>query len=222
MKKRNPVIDELRQQYIDLLPEIKLVAQELKTRIKSALLPLVKQLKSPAGLEVKVRIKDCESAIKKLRKKKEGVFDPENDYSLLELDDLVGARVLTFMNSTLVKANKLIKGEFKKWKADHKAVKKGAKKSQKRKKEKPLWLKYKGKCNARDRIKAEVQLCPMLIGYFGDVEHSAIYKPAPELKNIDTIDAVLKAKDGVYTALQYFEKIVEDEYRKAPKTSAGK
>lgn len=215
MTRRNPVIDDLRQQYIDLLPELKLVSQELETRIKSALLPLSKKLKSPARLEVKVRIKDCESAIKKLRKKNEGHFDPEMAYSLLDLDDLVGARILTFMNSTLVKSKKLILQEFKKWTPDHMVKRKKGKKKGKR--TKPLWLKYKGKCNRSDRVRGEIQICPMLIGYFGDVEHSAIYKPSPELRNIDTINAVINSKAEVYDALLRFERIVEAEYTKAPK-----
>src|SRR5260370_37238084 len=143
MTKRNPIVDKLRDEYFEILPEIQLAAQELETRIKCALLPLMKKLKSPARVEVKVRVKDCESAIKKLRKKNEDIFDPQGNYSLLDLDDLAGARVLTFMGDTMVTADKLLKDEFKDWKADHKKVKnpKKGKRGRQGKNEKPLWLK---------------------------------------------------------------------------------
>jgi len=215
VKKRNPIVDELREEYIQILPEMRLAAQELETRIKSALLPLTKTLKSPARFEVKVRIKDCESAIKKLRKNHEEIFDPEMSYSLLELDDLVGARVLTFMDNTMVKANKYLKAEFQGWKADHKKMNHDKKRRKSRKrKEKPLWLKYKGKCNRNDRIKAEYQICPMLIGLFGDVEHSAIYKPAAALRGIETVEEIKDSKEEVYKVLRNFEKLVEEVYMK--------
>jgi hypothetical protein len=45
--------------------------------------------------------------------------------------------------------------------------------------------KYIGICrNVNARIKAEYQVVPMLIGLYWDVEHSAIYKPAPAMKTL--------------------------------------
>lgn len=206
MSERNPVVDALREEYIQLLPEMRLAAQELETRIKNALLPLTKTLKPPARVEVKVRIKDCESAIEKLRKKNEGILDPAESYSLLALDDLVGGRVLTFMDDTMIQADNYLKVEFKGWKADHKTIDDGG--------GQPLWLKYKGKCNEKDRINAEYQICPMLIGLFGDVEHAAIYKPGAALKGIETVEEIKDCKEEVYKVLRNFEKLVEEVYTK--------
>ena len=45
----------------------------------------------------------------------------------------------------------------------------------------------------------------MLIGLFWEVEHSAIYKPAPSLKGIAESEDMKKLKTGVERALSRFE-----------------
>jgi hypothetical protein len=47
--------------------------------------------------------------------------------------------------------------------------------------EESLALKYFGYCTASDRIRAELQIVPMLTALFWEVEHSVIYKPSPRL-----------------------------------------
>ncbi len=47
-----------------------------------------------------------------------------------------------------------------------------------------LALKYCGYCPASRSVTGEYQIVPMLTGLFWDVEHSAIYKPSPELRGV--------------------------------------
>ena len=54
------------------------LASRLKTQVEYSLLPIVNTLTAHESLIVKVRVKDCVSAIDKLRRREPGgVFDPE-------------------------------------------------------------------------------------------------------------------------------------------------
>lgn len=91
--------DRLRKQYFELLPEIRRVAWHLETVIRFRTLSIVDQLKPYEQLVVKSRVKEYESAVRTLRNKQEGnVFVPEKaeEYSILNLKDLAGVRVLVF------------------------------------------------------------------------------------------------------------------------------
>jgi hypothetical protein len=66
--------------------------------------------------------------------------------------------------------------------------------------------KYSGKCpDTSSRIQAEYQVVPMLIGLFWEVEHSAIYKPAPALKGKAESEPMKNLNAGVIDALSRFE-----------------
>lgn len=41
-------------------------------------------------------------------------------------------------------------------------------------------FKYHGYCGTNANVRGELQVVPMLIGLFWEVEHSAIYKPSPK------------------------------------------
>lgn len=95
------VEDQLREEYFDLLPEIRRVAEHLEVEIRYRLLPFSHELESFEQIVVQSRIKHCESAIMSLRRRRhhgqEGaVFDPDQAYTLTELRDLAGVRVLAF------------------------------------------------------------------------------------------------------------------------------
>lgn len=55
----------------------------------------------------------------------------------------------------------------------------------------------------------------MLIGLFWEVEHSALYKPAPQLKGIERYPEMKARRSGVYSAFvaleQEFEILVHPE-----------
>jgi ppGpp synthetase/RelA/SpoT-type nucleotidyltranferase len=88
--------DRLREQYFELLPKMTRVLQSFTTEIEYLLRLIRKDLAPHETLVVKSRIKDCGSAIDKLRRREPGgVFDRDmpDKYSLLALRDLVGSRV---------------------------------------------------------------------------------------------------------------------------------
>jgi len=94
----------LREEYFDLLPDIRRVVDELETEVKHCLVPISLRLDKYERLVVTSRVKGCESALDSLRRGQEGAtFDsgrPEL-YSLDNLNDLAGVRVLAFPPSRL-------------------------------------------------------------------------------------------------------------------------
>jgi len=67
--------------------------------------------------------------------------------------------------------------------------------------------KYNGYCSSTDQIRAELQISPMLIGQFLDIEHSAIYKPPPELE--DAKPLMRDHTNAVFAAFQAFDAELE-------------
>ena len=103
------VEDRLREEYFDLLPDIRRVADELEAEVKHCLVPVSLRLDKYERLVVTSRVKECESALDSLRRRQEGAtFDsgrPEL-YSLDNLKDLAGVRVLVFPRSRLAEADR--------------------------------------------------------------------------------------------------------------------
>jgi hypothetical protein len=62
------VEDRLREQYFDLLPDIRFVAEHLETKIRHCVLPASARLDNYEQVIVKSRIKECESALDRLRR----------------------------------------------------------------------------------------------------------------------------------------------------------
>jgi hypothetical protein len=70
----------------------------------------------------------------------------------------------------------------------------------------PLVPKYSGyHKEASDRVRGEIQIVPMLIGLFWEVEHSAIYKPSLRLKGAAPHPEMKRRASEVYKALRAFE-----------------
>lgn len=93
------VEDRLREEYFQLLPQIRRVAGQLESQINYHLLSIVNELEEYEQLLVKSRIKECESAVDALRRRQEGAtFDNDGTtrYTLTSLNDLAGVRVLVF------------------------------------------------------------------------------------------------------------------------------
>jgi ppGpp synthetase/RelA/SpoT-type nucleotidyltranferase len=108
------VEDRLREEYFDLLPEIRRVAEHLEAVIKYRLLPISRGLDRFEQITVKSRIKDCESAVDALRRRQEGAtFDPDSvhGYTLKGLRDLAGVRVLAFPRSRLQEIDVVLQEE---------------------------------------------------------------------------------------------------------------
>jgi hypothetical protein len=171
------VEDRLREEYFDLLPEIRRVTEYIEAVIKYELLATLQQLRKFEKLVVRSRVKECESAVEALRRRQEGaIFDPDHaeDYTLKTLKDLAGVRILAFPHRRLTEIDVALREPFEKWTPDPVLGEEGEQ----------LAFKYWGHCPASYSITGEYQIVPMLTGLFWDVEHSAIYKPSPELRGI--------------------------------------
>ena len=168
--------DRLREEYFDLLPDIRRVVWYLEAEIRYHTRQVLHKLKPYEQLIVKSRVKECESAVKALRRRQEGgTFDPDKPegYSLLDLPDLAGVRVLVFPRGRLIEVDGQLRAIFVDWTSDPVPDEQGA----------MLAHKYIGKRpNVSREIQAEYQMVPMLIGPYWEVEHAAIYKPAPTVK----------------------------------------
>jgi hypothetical protein len=103
--------------------------------------------------------------------------DRADSYSLTALNDIAGVRVLAFPRNRWIEADKNLRSRspFSSWNSD--PIPAGDESSE------PLAFKYYGYCSRNSQVRAELQIVPMLIGLFWEVEHSAIYKPSPELKS---------------------------------------
>lgn len=198
--------DRLREEYFDLLPEILRVVWQLEAEIRFYTLHILHDLKDPEQLLIKSRVKDCESALKSLARRRglslpgsEGRrFDPEvpEKYSLLSLEDLAGVRVLVFPKRRLSQVDSALQSHFHNWTSkpvldDKKAI---------------LAPKYYGICaSASQRVMGEYQIVPMLLGLFWEVEHSAMYK----FKAVAGSKEMKKLRTNVEGSLSRFEDGVE-------------
>jgi len=189
--------DRLREEYFQLLPEIRRVAGQLQSEVNYHLLPIANGLEPHEQLIVKSRVKECESAVDALRRRQEGAsFDNDQParYSLAKLKDLAGVRILVFPRQRIIQVDRALRGIFGSWAADPVAAE-----------EQLLALKYHGFSAASQRISGEYQIVPMLTGLFWEVEHSAIYKPAPQLMRVARSLTMQRRSKEVADALKAFE-----------------
>ena len=192
----------LREEYFDLLPDISRVAEQLRAEIQFHTLSISLRLGKHEQLVVKARIKECNSAIDKLRRKQEsGDFDRSNpqQYSLTSLHDLAGVRVLAFPRRMLTEIDEALQSRFLSPNWTPRPV-------FNKETDEVLAFKYHGLCpEASVRVQGEYQIVSMLTGLFWDVEHAAIYKPAPGLKRIKGDKKMNDRTSAVYQALTAFE-----------------
>jgi hypothetical protein len=142
-------------------------------------------------LVVKSRVKECESALNTLLGPKEGrTFDPAKaeGYSLSQLPDLAGVRVLVFPNRRLVQVDEVLRDRFADWTSKPIPYGSGLAKAPK----------YFGCCNEISRdIRCEYQVVPMLLGLFYEVEHSAMYKFRPAANSTDMLNRRTNVEDSL-------------------------
>ena len=193
--------DRLREEYFGLLPLARKLCEELEAKIKFALIQTKKSLKEYERIEIRTRIKDCESAVDALKRRQEGsIFDtsfPEK-YTLTELKDIAGVRILVFPKSRIDEIDEHISRALPNWNPDPIPTYDSSSSF--------LGLKYYGLLDPDIGLFAEYQIVPMLIGLFWEVEHAALYKPRPELKAISASFEMREKRDAVYEALDEFEK----------------
>jgi ppGpp synthetase/RelA/SpoT-type nucleotidyltranferase len=191
--------DRLREEYFQLLPEIRRVAGQLQAQVNYHLLPIANALEPHEQLTVKSRVKDCESAVDALRRRSHegGTFhkDRPSQYTLANLKDLVGLRILVFPRKRIIEVDTALRETFQSWTADHVTDDE----------DHVIAWKYHGYCNASERIRGEYQIVSMLTGLFWEVEHSAIYKPAPRLRSVARSLVMQQRSKEVFDALKAFE-----------------
>ena len=202
--------DRLREEYFDLLPEVRRVAEQMEAKIRYHLLPTLRRLAKFEQVVVKSRIKECESALQSLRRRQEGATfasDLAGEYTLSELPDLAGVRVLAFPRTRLVEIDEVLRPVFPGWTFDPVRGDRGE----------TLAFKYRGYCSeASSRVRGEYQIVSMLIGLFWEVEHSAVYKAMPQLMGVARdLDMQGRTQD-VLTSLTAFEVEFERTREEAP------
>ncbi len=206
--------DRLREQYQQLLPELKRDREKLEIEIRHALLPLQDNLQRHERIEIVSRIKDCDSAIKKLRDSQEAkLFDPNRRYSLTTLNDLVGVKVFVFPRKRLRQVDAILRVKFTNW--DYDPFKKDGER---------LGYKYIGEVTARHGFRVEYQVVSALAGKYLEVEHDAVYKPGHSYSNMGDHDSIRQAREAAFAALTHFDKVFEQtlaDYEKAASEAAA-
>jgi hypothetical protein len=107
---------------------------------------------------------------------------------------LAGVRVLAFPRNRLDEIDAALRKTFPRWKADPISGAGGQA------------LKHWGYCRPASKLVfGEYQVVSMLTGLFWEVEHSAIYKPAPHLKDVVESLSMQERARVVLEALDEFE-----------------
>jgi hypothetical protein len=210
MDSSRTVEDRLRAEYFELLPDIRRTLLETETRVRRDLLEVSLALERYERVLVTSRIKECDSAVDALRRRQPlGLFVAERalEYSITALPDLAAVRVMAFPERRVADAHEALRETLSGWKAD--PVPSGDTESI------PLALKYFGKWSPDAYITAEVQIVGLLIGLFWEVEHSAIYKPNPNLHGVVRSNSVIQRRDEVLGALQAFEAAFDEAIKNA-------
>jgi ppGpp synthetase/RelA/SpoT-type nucleotidyltranferase len=199
--------DRLREGYFVLLPEIRRVVEQLEAEVRYHVLPISRGLETYERMVVKSRIKECESALDALRRRQEGAtFDRDRPglYTLAHLNDLAGIRILVFPRSRLTEVDEALRNRkpFTSWNSD--PVEDDGELTA---------LTYYGYSKASEKVKGEYQIVSMLTGLFWEVEHSAMYKPAPTLKGVTRSLEMQQRYKEVLKALKAFEQEFEASVR---------
>jgi hypothetical protein len=203
------VEDRLREEYFLLASEIKRVLHQLQTDVSYLLLPVTLELKHHERIHVEARAKDCDSAINALRRREEArQFDEDapTRYTLTSLPDLAGLRVMVFPKSRLEDVHAIVRARYAEWSSD--PVKTGTPPRFR------AW-KYHGFCSTSSRVRAELQIVPMLTGLFWQVEHDAFYKPRdPVLAGAANKPVIRERTECVYDAFDELEDVLERELQR--------
>jgi len=212
MTESRTVEDRLREEYFKLLPDLRRTLFALDSDVRRHLLPIIINLKPYEQVRIASRLKECESAVDALRRRQEGGgFDPDTpeSYSLSALRDLASIRVLVFPSQRIDYVHGALLPLLTDWKSDpvRGIDPEGP----------PLAPKYYGRCaSGGTTVTAEIQIVPSLIGLFWEVEHSALYKTAPELQGVMRLSRMKDRRNSVYSALRDFEIEFERVIRDSP------
>jgi hypothetical protein len=200
------VEDRLREQYFDLLPAVRRVLEHVEAEVRYRLLPVSRSLRRFEQVIIESRVKGCESAIEALRNRQDfSTFNLESaeGYTLASLKDLAGVRILAFPRNRVREIDGILRDAevFRSWTSDPVL---GAD-------DKTVAFKYWGYYGpASTEVLGEYQVVSRLTGRFWEVEHSAMYKAAPTLK--DAVEAP-RMQEQYRSVLREIAKF-EDEFER--------
>jgi ppGpp synthetase/RelA/SpoT-type nucleotidyltranferase len=207
------VEDLLRAEYFDLLPRIRLTTEEIEAEVRHLLIPILRNLESHERIVVRSRVKDCESAIGALLRRRPE-YDASHEVSaaegLITLKDLAGVRILAFPKRRVIEIDEVLRSRFGHWAPDPVPPVPGTANS--------LALKYHGFCQCSG-VCAEIQLLSLLTGLFWEIEHAALYKPSERLRELQISERMQTHYAEVIRTLSSFEQEFEAiATRKSPGT----
>lgn len=112
--------DYLRDEYSSLLPQIRVCAEELEAEVRHLLIPINRHLDRYERIVIKTRIKECESAIASLERRKNWsrMRTRQPCPSLTALNDLAGIRILAFPKRLVLEIEDALHVRFTDWVAD--------------------------------------------------------------------------------------------------------
>lgn len=144
--------------------------------IEHALIQLRLEKKPWERIEVVARLKDFNSALNKLRERKEGnILEPSASFNIL--NDMAGLKIKVFPNDYLRRVEDIIISLFPSAEADHEPTNIDSDYGN------VIRLKYFVTLDTAYKIntKFEIQIVPFILDAFMDIEHDIIYKPDPRL-----------------------------------------
>ncbi|HCE5426388.1 TPA: hypothetical protein NHH99_001086 [Legionella pneumophila] len=155
--------DKLKIEYVDLEDKLYQLMKKVEFRYTNILEELLFNEEKYKKIEICSRVKTCLSSIASLRRRQEGgEFDDNIKYSILDLKDVIGVRIAVFPHDLLKIIDEKVKNNIGNnlTKEDHDD-------------EFKIFKYYYNE----DNISVEIQVVPILISKFWDVEHSVYYKP---------------------------------------------
>lgn len=180
------------------------------------MLQLTLDLRHHERIHIEARAKECDSAIDSLRRREEArQFDEDAPlrYTLTSLPDLAALRVLVFPKPRLEEVHKIVRSKYADWTSD--PVITGTPPKFR------VW-KYHGHCSTSSRLRAELQVVPMLSGLFWQIEHDAFYKPRdPILSGAVKKPIVRERTEAVYDAFEALEGVLEQEIQRYAEREPG-
>ena len=165
----------IQEEYKNLRPALNKLRKKVKKEIRTCLSDFTQSLEPWQRIEIRSRIKECNSAIDSLRKR--------NFHTLNDLVDLVGIRIVVFPASLAEKVEGVLIDYFKTLVPDHYFYAKNE----------IAFRKYNGLTDDTTKIKCEIQIMPEILYSLVEVEHDFFYKvPDKNLSNENEFHEIVK------------------------------
>lgn len=165
-------------EYYEQRPIYEKIVDVAKAQIEYKLIKLRLKRKRWERLALTARVKEFESAFKKLKESKEANELKPTD-SLGELNDMAALKIKVFPNYHLKAVHEIIMKLFSDVEEKHESKIEGLK----------YLVQLKPSLGINNRF--EIQIVPFILDEFMDVEHDIIYKPTDLTK---TIKAIIKKR----------------------------